>query len=107
MPAYMASQELQSQQERKRQELAERKKTSDKLSQTGLVRTGETLTLSDYLDDPVRLPRLKKTTLNRYATKQAWVYDAADFCIGRIVKGRFISKYTSQTACQDAPNDGN
>lgn len=104
MPAYIASQELQSQQERERQELSERKKTSDKLSQSGLVRTGATLTLRDYLDDPSNLPRLRKTDLNRYATTQAWIYDASDRCIGRVVKGRFISKHKSKTACEEAPN---
>jgi hypothetical protein len=43
LPSYLASQEISSQQEQQRKELAERKKTSDKIRQTGLPVAGDTL----------------------------------------------------------------
>ncbi|MEA5574062.1 hypothetical protein [Calothrix sp. UHCC 0171] len=104
MPDYLASQQLASQQEQQRKELIERKKTSDRIKQTGLSITGSTHTLTDYLDSPDKLPNIPKTVLNRYATTQAWVFDASDQCIGRIVKGNFISKHNSPSTCKDIPN---
>ncbi|NJL65019.1 MAG: hypothetical protein HC903_28525 [Methylacidiphilales bacterium] len=104
MPSYIESQQLASRQETQRKELTERKKTSDRIKQTGLPIAGSTHTIIDYLDDPDKLPKLPKTVLNRYANTQAWVFDASDQCIGRIIKGQFISKHKSSTTCEDIPN---
>jgi hypothetical protein len=106
LPSYLASQEISSQQEQQRKELAERKKTSDKIRQTGLPVAGDTLTVYEYLDNPNKLPVIKQSVLNRYADSQAWVFDEADQCIGRIIKGRFVSKYKAPTTCKEIPDNG-
>lgn len=104
MPDYLASQQLVSQQNQERKELTERKKTGEKVRETGLPIVGSTHTLTDYLDDPDKPPNIPKIVLNRYSSKQAWVFDASDTCIGRIIKSQFISKHKSSTTCKEVPN---
>jgi hypothetical protein len=105
MPDYMASERHTSEQQRFRNELDERQKTSEKINQTGLVLAAETLILNNYLDDPKKLPKLRKTDLNRYGKdKQAWVYDASDKCIGIIRNKKFISKHHKPSVCDKLPN---
>ena len=104
MPDYMAIIRNNSQQKRLRNELEERRKTSNKLKETGLVMAGETLTLSNYLDDPKNIPKLRETDLNRYGKdRQAVVFDAADKCIGLIKNQKFISKHHNPDSCQKIP----
>lgn len=104
IPDYLASQQLVSQQNQERKELTERKKLSQTIKETGLPIVGSTHTLIDYLDDPDKPPNIPKIVLNRYSSKQAWVFDASDTCIGRIIKGQFISKHKSSTTCKEVPN---
>jgi hypothetical protein len=103
IPDYMSSQQVASQELQARQELAEREKTGKKIRDTGLPVFGTTHTLIDYLDDPDKPPNISKVVLKRYTNKQAWVLDASDACIGRIVKGRFISKHKSAMTCKEVP----
>ncbi|WP_143289227.1 hypothetical protein [Brunnivagina elsteri] len=56
------------------------------------------------MDDADKPPTIPKVVLNRYISKQTWVFDAANVCLGRIVKGQFISKYKSSTTCKELPN---
>ncbi len=104
MPDYLASQQLASQQNQERKELTERKKLSQTIKETGLPIAGATHTLLDYLDDADKPPTIPKVVLSRYSSKQAWVFDASDTCIGRIIKGQFISKHKSSTTCKELPN---
>ncbi|MEM6398627.1 MAG: hypothetical protein AAF757_00120 [Cyanobacteria bacterium P01_D01_bin.116] len=108
MPDYIASSEHISEQKRLRTELEERKKTSEKVRETGLVLSAPTLTLSNYLDDSKSIPILRKTDLNRYDKNQkVWVFDASDRCIGIIHNKEFISKHHNRSTCDKIPDEIN
>jgi hypothetical protein len=84
-----------------RSRIEQRKLTSDKLNETGILPTSLKLRIRGYLDNPKRNPR--PDTSYYQEDEQVYVYDSSGRCIGQISERRWLWKYHYKNVCNLSP----
>lgn len=84
-----------------RSRIEQRKLTSDKLNETGILPTSLKLRIRGYLDNPKRNPR--PDTSYYQEDEQVYVYDSSGRCIGQISERRWLWKYHYRNVCDLSP----
>ncbi|MBD2472261.1 hypothetical protein [Nostoc sp. FACHB-145] len=98
---FSAVSDLEARESVERSRIEQRKLTSDKLNETGILPTSLKLRIRGYLDNPRRNPR---PDTNYYqADEQVYVYDSSGRCIGQISERRWLWKYHYRNVCNLSP----
>ncbi len=82
-----------------RARIEQKKQTADKLKQTGVLPSGDSLIMRDYFDNPKHNP--KPTTTAFLPSETVFVYDSAGICIGKIQKRKWFWKHFYQNVCNN------
>jgi hypothetical protein len=85
-----------------RSRIEQKRKTADKLKETGVIPTGQKLRIRRYYDDPKLDP--KPDTTGYLEDEKVYVYDSSGVCIGRIQKREWYWKYYyKNSVCDGSP----
>ncbi len=82
-----------------RARIEQKKQTADKLKQTGVLPSDDSLIMRDYFDNPKHNP--KPTTTAFLPSETIYVYDSAGICIGKIQKRQWLWKHFYQNVCNN------
>lgn len=98
---FSAVSDLEARESVERSRIEQRKLTSDKLNETGILPTSLKLRIRGYLDNPRRNPR---PDISYYQEdEQVYVYDSSGRCIGQISERRWLWKYHYRNVCNLSP----
>ncbi|MBW4565712.1 MAG: hypothetical protein KME32_32450 [Mojavia pulchra JT2-VF2] len=98
---FSAVSDLEARESVERSRIQQRKLTSDKLNETGILPTSLKLRIRGYLDNPKRNPR--PDTSYYQEDEQVYVYDSGGRCIGQISERRWLWKYHYINVCNLSP----
>jgi hypothetical protein len=98
---FSAVSDLEARESVERSRIEQRKLTSDKLNETGILPTSLKLRIRGYLDNPKRNPR--PDTSYYQQDEQVYVYDSSGRCIGQISERRWLWKYHYRNVCNLSP----
>ena len=98
---FSAVSDLEARESVERSRIQQRKLTSDKLNETGILPTSLKLRIRGYLDNPKRNPR--PDTSYYQEDEQVYVYDSSGRCIGQISERRWLWKYHYKNVCNLSP----
>jgi hypothetical protein len=82
-----------------RARIEQKKQTADKLKQTGVLPSGDSLIMRDYFDNPKHNPKPTKTAF--LPSETIYVYDSAGICIGKIQQRKWFWKHFYQNVCNN------
>ncbi len=84
-----------------RARIEQKKQTADKLKETGVLPSSNSLIMRNYFDTPKRNP--KPTTTAFLPSETVYVYDSAGICIGKIQQRKWFWKHFYKNVCNNAP----
>ncbi|HEY9634871.1 MAG TPA: hypothetical protein V6D14_15820 [Coleofasciculaceae cyanobacterium] len=93
--------QLEANEDLERARIEQKKKTADRLKETGVLPAGNKLIVRNYFDTPKWNP--KPTTTAFLKDETIYVYDSAGICIGKIQNRKWFWKHYYQNVCNNAP----